>query len=437
MKRGWLKILLFLLVFTGAGLFWRNSLDKLSESRSALTAIIEPVKDAKELLLESSTTERGDVSETEIKKGEAGASSGPFTLPPGFRATLFSSVPGARVMVHAPEEMGGGLLVSATREGKIFHVRDTDGDGKADEVRIVAEGLKNPHGIAMRCQSAGEGRCVLYIAEEDALSSYRYDAGERKLVRGEKLVDLPSGNGHYTRTLLFMSSPDENILLVSVGSSCNVCRESDERRAKILAYDIETGEIKEFARGLRNTAFMAIHPVTGGIWGTEMGRDWLGDDLPPDEINIIREGKNYGWPNCYGQNVHDTEFDKNTYIRNSCMAPFETPSHIDIPAHSAPLGLAFFPEEGWSEKYWHDAIVALHGSWNRSSPAGYKIVRYPLDEKGNPDGEPEDFLTGFIPPNARASDAAIGRPVGILIEPGGVIYVSDDKAGAVYRITKN
>ncbi len=161
-----------------------------------------------------------------------------------------------------------------------------------------------------------------------------------------------------------------------------------------------------------------------------MGRDLLGDNIPPDEINIIEEGKNYGWPICYGKNIHDDQFDKNTYIRNPCMEPFETPSSIDLQAHSAPLGLAFFPEEGWPEEYWHDLLVAYHGSWNRTEPTGYKIVRMRLDNEGKYEAT-EDFITGWL----NGKNEALGRPVDILIQPGGLMYISDDKAGVIYRIT--
>jgi hypothetical protein len=174
---------------------------------------------------------------------------------------------------------------------------------------------------------------------------------------------------------------------------------------------------------------MNLHPVTGEVWATEMGRDWLGDDLPPDEINIIGEGRDYGWPICYGKNIHDAEFDKKVYARDPCAD--KTPSFIDIPAHSAPLGLAFFPEEGWPEEYWHDLLVAYHGSWNRSVPTGYKIVRYHLDSRGNYLGE-EDFITGWLTPAG-----AVGRPVDILIQPGGKLYISDDRAGLIYKVAYN
>ena len=180
------------------------------------------------------------------------------------------------------------------------------------------------------------------------------------------------------------------------------------------------------------------------MWVTEMGRDLLGDDLPPDEINVIpieasvnsglsvadqNPTLNYGWPNCYGKNIHDTNFDKNTYIRNPCMEPFEIPSKVDLQAHSAPLGLAFVSENSvWPKEYRDNLIVAFHGSWNRTKPTGYKLVRIKLDKNGNYLGT-EDFITGWITP-----DGALGRPVDVKFGPDGALYVSDDKAGVVYKI---
>jgi glucose/arabinose dehydrogenase len=266
------------------------------------------------------------------------------------------------------------------------------------------------------------------------VSAFDYDPVAMKATNRVKLVDLPTDGltPHVTRTLLFMPVPNENTLLISVGSSCNVCHEEDSRRARVLAYDVVTKKTEEFARGLRNTVFMDIHLVTGAIWGTEMGRDGLGDDIPPDEINIIEKEKNYGWPICFGNNIHDDEFDKNTYFRNPCMAPHETPSHIDIQAHSAPLGLAFIPEEGWPEDHWYNLLVAYHGSWNREELTGYKIVRFPLDAAGKPHGEPVDFITGWLRPDG----TRIGRPVDIKVFSGGTMYISDDQAGIIYRVVR-
>jgi glucose/arabinose dehydrogenase len=190
----------------------------------------------------------------------------------------------------------------------------------------------------------------------------------------------------------------------------------------------EGGKESLYASGLRNAVFLALNPRTRAVWTTEMGRDMLGDDLPPDEINIIRQGANYGWPYCYGRNVHDDDFDPGN--KHSCQEA--VPSHIDIPAHSAPLGLAFFPETGWPPEFRNDLLVAYHGSWNRSKPTGYKIVRFRLDENGTYLGR-EDLVAGWLV----GDDRALGRPVDILIRPDRTIFVSDDKAGVIYRLTYN
>lgn len=348
----------------------------------------------------------------------------PLKLPAGFSISIFAKdLVAPRVLSY---DSAGNIISSITSEGKVVALPDRNNDGVADEVVTIIKNLNRPHGLATRCN---DGECELYIAESHQVSVYDYDTKNLKATFKKKIVDLPNGGRHFTRTILFMPYPNEDKLLISVGSSCDVCNETDNRRAKILVADIKKGTVQTFASGLRNSVFMTIHPITGKIWATEMGRDFLGDDLPPDEINIIEEGKNYGWPICYGKNIHDTDFDKNIYIRNPCLEPFETMSYIDIPAHSAPLGLAFVPEEGWPQTYWHNLLVAYHGSWNRSVPTGYKIVRIKLDERGNYLGI-EDFITGWL-----TKDGALGRPVDILIQPGGVIYISDDKAGVIYKVS--
>ncbi|RJP45928.1 hypothetical protein C4587_00020 [Candidatus Parcubacteria bacterium] len=351
----------------------------------------------------------------------------PLTLPAGFAIEIFAKdLPGARVMA---QDSFGNWWVSQTREGIISLLEVQD--GKVVRQDPVFLNLKNPHGLAFDPESP----FMLYFAEEDKISRVPvYSEGPP-----EKIADLPSGGGHFTRTIGF--GPDGR-LYVSIGSSCNVCIEKDDRRAKIFSMNRDGSDFKEFARGLRNAVFFDWSYVDGRMWATENGRDLLGDDIPPDEINIIGSSPadsgqssvpNFGWPICYGKNIHDTDFDKNTYIRNPCMEPFETPSHIDLQAHSAPLGLAFVPEEGWPEEYWYDLIVAYHGSWNRSEPTGYKLVRIKLDAQGNPPAggeETEDFITGWLAPGGDA----LGRPVQVIAQPGGIMYVTDDKAGVIYRV---
>jgi len=348
----------------------------------------------------------------------------PLTLPNGFSISVFAKNLGApRVIIS---DQAGRLLTSVTSVGKVMALPDKNQDGVADEAITVLNKLNNPHGLAMQCD---DGKCSLYVAESDKLLVYDYDQEKAAATNGKKILDLPNGGRHFTRTLQFLPGSSEKIL-IAIGSSCDVCNESDWRRAKILVADIKTGELKVFSLGLRNSVFMAEHPVTGEIWATEMGRDFLGDNLPPDEMNIIKEEKNYGWPTCYGENVHDTVFDKNVYIRNPCMEPFETPSHINIPAHSAPLGLDFVAEgNGWPKDFENNLLVAYHGSWNRSMPTGYKIVRYKLDAEGKYLGE-EDFISGWL----TGGGEVLGRPAGVLFFDKAV-YISDDKAGVIYKIT--
>jgi glucose/arabinose dehydrogenase len=346
----------------------------------------------------------------------------PLKLPQGFTLSIFAAhVPGARVLSLDPE---GALLVSLTREGKLVALPDRNRDGKADEVVTVLQGLNHPHGLAF----GPEEKPRLYVAETDQVAVYDYDPEHLKATHKHKIIDLPPGGRHFTRTLLFLPPPQEHRLLIAVGSDCNVCEEKDWRYGKILVADASGANLEVYASGLRNSVFMAVHPLSKHIWATEMGRDYLGDNLPPDEINIILEGEHYGWPWCYGKRLHDSQFDPAGTHREFCKDTL--PSFIDIPAHSSPLGLAYFPKE-WPKEFRYNLLVAYHGSWNRTEPTGYKVVRYKLDAGGN-FLDAEDFITGWLTPKG-----ALGRPVDILIKDDGVIFISDDKAGVVYRMVYN
>lgn len=346
-------------------------------------------------------------------------------LPPEFSLRIFSrNVPGARAIAMDPN---GTLIVSLTSSGRIVALLDKNTDGAADEERLVLSGLNRPHGLAFHCE---QSQCWLYVAETDRVIRYQYDVDNLRVTDPKNILDLPSDGGHSTRTLLIASLDGRDKLLISVGSSCNVCVERDPMRAAVTLANLDGSEARVFASGLRNAVFMARHPVTGDIWVTENGRDFLGDNLPPDEINILQEGKNYGWPYCYGKNVHDDSFDP---LRTHVCNESETlPSHIDIQAHSAPLGITFTSGDGWPHAYQNSLLVAYHGSWNRSSPTGYKIVRYQLDDQGSVRGQ-EDFITGWLQPGGVVK----GRPVALLAQPDGVMYISDDQAGVVYRLKVN
>lgn len=371
-----------------------------------------------------------DIAELIPPTGETATSTPPdfpLHLPPGFSISLFAKdLSGARVMARDPSSEN--LWVSQTSEGLVTRLEIQH--GLVARRDVIFRNLRKPHGLAFDPANPG----ILYIAEEHRIFRTKTSGDAPQ----ETILELPSDGGHFTRTLGF--SPDGK-LYVSVGSSCNVCNERDERRAAILRVDTETKHYEVYARGLRNAVFFTWEK--GLLWATEMGRDWLGNNTPPDEINIVEGGKNYGWPNCYGKNIHDTDFDTKTYIRNPCMEPFERPAVIEIPAHSAPLGLAFVPDEfepggqAWPESYRGDLLVAYHGSWNRSTPTGYKVVRHDLRGEFQIYVGTEDFITGWLVPGdeGRGPDSALGRPVALLFLPDGSFLLSDDKAGVIYRIT--
>lgn len=338
----------------------------------------------------------------------------PLELPDGFALSVFAKdLKNARDLERDPK---GTLLVSDPGFDAVFALPDANADGKADERIVVAENLNHPHGLAFRCAE----NCLLYIAEENQVGMWEYDQTTFRASNKKKILDLPSGGGHATRSLLF--HPDGR-LLVSVGSYCNVCVEKDSRRASVLSVNPDGTDQKIFASGLRNAVFLTLHPDGKTIVATEMGRDLIGDDIPPDELNVLEEGNFYGWPYYYGNNIRDETVSLNPSFR--IRTP--TPSTIDFPAHSAPLGLDFINGDGWPEDLQDDFLVAFHGSWNRSVPTGYKIVKF-----DNPLTQPvsSDFLSGWL-----QNGNALGRPVDILIDPDGEFFVSDDKAGVVYRVT--
>ncbi len=383
------------LVLVGVMFYWQNL-------RGVGPAINKPPQDIVDII-DDHNSQPGENSTTY-----------PLKVPDNFKIEIFAkNLAGARVIEIAP----GKMYVSQTSQGRVSALT-VGNDGKVQSQTVEISGLRNPHGLAIDPQDPN----VLFVAAENQI--IRHEISSKK---DTKIADLPtSGGGHYTRTIKF--GPDGR-MYVSIGSSCNVCRENDPRRAAIYTLNKDGSDFKSFAIGLRNTVFFTWSEVDGSMWGNDMGRDLLGDNIPPEEINILAEGKNYGWPICYGNNIHDDNFDKNVYIRNPCMEPFETPPHIEMQAHSAPLGLDFVPEEGWPEDMWYDLIVAFHGSWNRAEPTGYKLVRIKLDDKGNYQGM-EDFISGWL-----SNAGALGRPVDVLIQPGGTMYVSDDKAGVIYKIT--
>lgn len=330
-------------------------------------------------------------------------------LPSGFSIGIFAeNLGGVRDLEFSPGET---LLASVPSEGKIIALREKD--GKA-EVKDVLQGLDRPHGIAFY-----DGR--LFVAEETQVVRYTWSEQRLEAIRDKVLFTIPAGGRHFTRSIAF---DGQGQLYLSIGSTCDVCNENLPFLATVIVSDSEGKSPRVFSSGLRNSVFIAVNPETNEVWATEMGRDFLGDNLPPDEINILKNGKNYGWPNCYGNKVPDRNF--NPRANKATCANSESPVY-EIPAHSAPLGLTFINSSQFPAGWQGDLLVAYHGSWNRSTPVGYKIVR--MNVEGNRILGEEDFLTGFM-----EGSEAIGRPVDLTFDKAGNLYISDDKSGAVYIV---
>ena len=344
----------------------------------------------------------------------AGSDLGHLKLPDGFHIAVFAQADSARMMVFSP---GGVLLVSEPDEGSVVALPDLKHTGKAGRSAVVVDSLTEPHGVAFY-----HGK--LYVAERDKVRSYDWDEANLRASNPKLLTDLPGRGGHATRTLLF----HKDKMYVSAGSSCNVCVEKDPRRATVMEFNPDGSGMKIFAKGLRNAVGMAVNPKTGTVWVTVNGRDNLGDDLPPEVINDLgQNGGDFGWPYCYGDRVPDSHFTKAGDDRCKSVIP----PKVQIQAHSAPLGLAFNGGTAFPSEYRNNIFVALHGSWNRSVPTGAKVVRVKLDDKGQPVGGAQDFITGW----QDASGKRWGRPAGIVFGADGAMYVSDDHAGLIYRVT--
>lgn len=311
-----------------------------------------------------------------------------------------------------------GVLFLSQRNGKVVALPDKNSDGKADETITILDNRESPHGLAFVQLDSGY---YLYVGEEQqVIRMKRLDNGT-SYGKPEAIISGIPGGGHSTRTVKIKDGK----LYLSVGSSCNVCIESNRIRAAVSVFDLKSKTGKIFAEGLRNTVGMEFSPYSGELWGVNNGRDMLGDDFPKEELNIIREGAHYGWPFCHNNRVKDPRFGNQLDCKKT-----QPPAHT-FTAHMAPLGLAFYQTGSLPKKYDNSLFIAFHGSWNRSVPAGYKIVRVILNEKGEIQSH-EDFITGWL----RADGGKNGRPVDAEQSPNGDLYISDDYDGVIFRVTK-
>lgn len=329
---------------------------------------------------------------------------------PGFSVSVYASgLKGPRFLHFTAN---GNLLVSEPRQGSVL-LLERGRDGRAGPARILLQGLNRPHGLDI-----ADG--WLYVGESNAVGRVRIDENDGHLLGDYSriITGLTDEGHHWTKTVRI--GPD-GYLYLSQGSSCNVCEEKDPRRATIMRFNRDGSGGMIYATGLRNSVGLDWAPWSGELYATENGRDLLGDDFPPDELNLIKQGGFYGWPYINGYGVLDPDVGegKEALLKTAISPAF------GFRPHNAPLGMQFVrrPPPG----YERTALVALHGSWNRTIPDGYKVVALHWKDDGSI--EQRDFLTGF-----EHNGDVIGRPVDVAQGPDGAFYVSDDYAGLIYRV---
>jgi len=341
---------------------------------------------------------------------------GQLAVPNGFKVQKFAEDIEEPRMILANST--GQVYVANRKAGEVILLQDTDDDGIADRNEVVAE-IPEVHDFTINGNS-------LYMVTIKEI--FRAEIGSDGTLSDPILLtdQLPDGGQHPNRTIDF--GPDGK-LYISVGSTCNACPEPNEQHATMLWADADGTNIEIFAKGLRNTIGYDWHPETGDFWGMDHNIDMLGDNEPHEELNKIVEGRFYGWPYIYDDgkyNPHPRPQDM-TYAEYSEMTEFPA---LTYTAHAAPMAMVFYEGDQFPEEYKGDAFVAFRGSWNRSSPAGYKICRIRF-ENGAPTAF-EDFLTGFVVDGEKSH---FGRPVGLTITQDGSLLISDDTNGVIYKVS--
>jgi len=339
------------------------------------------------------------------------------TVPQGFHVNLFAKdFKEPRWLTVAPN---GDIFLADTGTGEIVVLRDTQNTGGAQEREVFSSGMNRPFGIAFH-------ETYVYVGNMNELLRFRYDPKtSKRLGEKEHLLDLPSG-GHNTRSLAF--SADGKHLFIGVGSDSNIDTGEDPRRAAVTICDPDGKSARLYATGLRNPVGLALEPVTGEVWTSVNERDELGDDLPPDYFTSLKDGGFYGWPYSYiGDNVDPRVKPQRPDLVARAMIP-----DVLVGSHVAPLQFAFYTGKQFPESYRGGAFVAEHGSWNRAKRSGYQVA-FVAFKNGKPSADPVPFMTGLVPDPG--GQDVYGRPVGVAVAPDGSLLISDDGAGAIYRIS--
>lgn len=348
--------------------------------------------------------------------GRTATLDGRLTVPAGLRVTYFvRGLDGVRMMAVAPD---GVLYASQPGSGRVVRLPDADRDGVADSVVVVVTGLNRPHGLAFH-------KGALYVAATDGV--VRVTLGADGTAAGSPIYvnRYSGGGGHWSRTIVFGA---DSAMYVSVGSSCNLCVEQSADRAAVLRFNEDGSGKRVYASGLRNAVGLAVEPTTGALWAAQNERDNLPpdhEDLPPEEINVLTDGGDYGWPYCYGDRVPNPEYG------DAARCAATIPPAATLQAHSAPLGMSFLTRATLlPEDYRSDLLVAYHGSWNRDTPTGAKVVR--VHVSGGQPGAVEDLVTGWQRPDG----SRWGRPVDVVVASDGSVMISDDAGDAIYRLSR-
>jgi glucose/arabinose dehydrogenase len=339
------------------------------------------------------------------------------TVPSGFRVNIFATsfkVP--RWLAVAPN---GDIFVADMGAGEIVILRDPQNTGGAQARDIFVDGLRRPFGIAFHDD-------YVYVGNMKELVRFKYDPKtSKRLGQAEHLMDLPGG-GHDTRSVAF--SADGKHVFISVGSESNVSPGEEPIRAAVTVCDPDGKNARQFATGLRNAVGLAIEPVTAEVWVSVNERDELGDNLPPDYFTSVKEGGFYGWPYSYiGDNVDARVKPQRPDLVARAIVP-----DVLLGAHVAPLQFAFYTGKQFPESYRGGAFIAEHGSWNRSTRAGYQVA-FVAFKNGKPSADPVPFMTGLVLDPTKSD--VLGRPVGVTVAPDGSLLVSDDGAEVIYRIS--